>query len=112
MTREERQRLARLAQVAGLIRDLAQAELAHRTRACAETRRHLADLDPPPAPETSLPPQVMEGVAMQHSRWAAPQKARLNATLAAQTAERMVAESKARTAVGRAQVLEKLMTRR
>lgn len=108
MTGTDPKRLARLAQIAALIRDQAQAELARHARACAQTRQHLASLDAAPAADSDLPPQILEQVALQHSRWAAPQKARLNTTLAAQTALKLQAETAARAAFGRAQVLDKL----
>ncbi|WP_323040746.1 hypothetical protein [Gemmobacter sp.] len=112
MTRDDRNRLARLAGLAALIRDQAQADLARHAQACAKTRHLLAEIDAPPMPEGDLSPMVVESVLQRHRRWAAPHKARLNATLAQQTAEKLQSESRLRAAFGRAQVLEQLVNRR
>ncbi|GGE10293.1 hypothetical protein SAMN05421774_102215 [Gemmobacter megaterium] len=111
MNLDMQSRLHRLATLAALIQDRAQASLRHHTQACAETRQHLANLDTPAAAPAGIPPQVMENVAVQHQQWAGPQRARLNAVLARQTADRMAAETAARTAFGRAHVLNELLTR-
>lgn len=112
MNHMDRSRLANLARLAKVIRDQAQADLAQRARACAETRHLLQQIDSPPMPDGDLSPLMLASVLQRHRRWAAPHKARLNAVLARQMAEKLESERRLRTAYGRAQVLDQLQSRR
>lgn len=109
MTDPEHRRLARLAELAGLVRDARLADLSRHVQAMAETRDRLSALSVPMPADPDLPLHRIELAALQHDRWAAPRRMMLNERLALQAAARIEAESKARAAFGRALVLGRLV---
>ncbi|MDP2085033.1 MAG: hypothetical protein Q8K20_07550 [Gemmobacter sp.] len=101
-------RLQRLVELSALIRDLKLAELSVHARSCAQIRDRLAGLTAPLPKESDLPAAALDAAALRHERWAAPRRMALNEQLATENARRLVAETTARAAFGRAQVLQKL----
>lgn len=104
-------RLQRLAELAGLIRDAKLAELSQQVQACALIRDRLAALDARLPTGSDLPLSALQTVALNHDRWAAPRRMALNERLASVMAQRMMLEAQARRAFGRALVLEQLQNR-
>lgn len=101
-------RLTRLAALAGLIRDARLADLSQHVQSCARIEDRLRGLNAAMPKETEVSAAAMEAAALRHDRWAAPRRMALNEQLAAATARRIAAETQARAAFGRAQVLEQL----
>jgi hypothetical protein len=104
-------RLKRLADLAGLIRDAKLAELSQHVQVCAQIRDRIAGLDAPVPTGSDLPVSALQAAALRHDRWAAPRRMALNERLALVMAQRMTIEAQARIAFGRAQILEQLQTR-
>lgn len=103
--------LTRLAALAGLIRDLRQAEQRAQALACTRIRNQLADLDAPVPGDPGLPLQIVQETALRHLKWAEPMRITLNEALARETALLLNTEAVARRATGRAMVLERLAAR-
>lgn len=101
----------RLLDVARLIldRQLETARLAQRARQDSLTRLH--DLSLPRAPG-DLPFAAQAQAELRYQGWADRRRAVLNLTLARQTADWLVERDAAARALGRAEVLEKLLTAR
>lgn len=106
MTRD-RERLARLAELAALKRDADQARLAKHARAQAVTEARLGALRAGAA--AALPPDPALWAAQQrHRQWAETQRKALNAELARERAATMAARAVAARSTGRAAVLARL----
>lgn len=109
MSRAER--LAQLARLAGMIRDLRLADLEAAGRARDESRRRLAGLKLEPRP-SDLGAIAAARAEVRYQAWAEARRAEINLTLARQTAEWLEAQDAARTAFGRAIALKALASRR
>lgn len=108
MTRD-RERLARLAELAALKRDADQARLAKHVRAQAVTEARLGALRAGAAAAAALPPDPALWAAQQrHRQWAETQRKALNAELARERAATMAARAVAARSTGRAAVLARL----
>jgi len=101
-------RLHRLAELAALIRDVRLAELSRHVQSCALIRERLKGLEATMPERSDVSPAALEAAGLRHSRWAAPRRMALNEHLATATAHRLAAETEARAAFGRAQVLDRL----
>ncbi len=102
-------RLARLARLAGLIRDARLARLADATKRIEALDRQIAAL--PTVPEAAEDP-ALALAALRHVQWAAEQRARLSAERPPLAARRDATMDEARTALARAEVLARLAARR
>jgi hypothetical protein len=105
------ERLAQLARLAGMVRDLRLAELEAAGRARRESRERLAGLTLEPCP-TDLAAIAAAQAEVRYQAWAEARRAEINLTLARQTAEWMEAQDAARKAFGRAMALQALASRR
>ena len=103
-------RLARLAQLAGMVRDLRLADLERAGRARAESRARLAGLTVDPC-AADLGAIAAAQAEVRYQSWAEARRAEINLTLARQTAEWLEARDAACHAFGRAEVLRKLAGR-
>jgi hypothetical protein len=103
-------RLARLAQLAGMIRDQRLADLERAGQARAESRARLDGLTLAPC-ASDLGAIAAAQAEVRYQSWAEARRAEINLTLARQTAEWLEARDAARHAFGRAQVLDKLAGR-
>ncbi len=104
---QERQRLARMAELAALKRDAHLARLAKHVQAQAETEGRLAALRAGAA--APLPPDPALWAAQQsHRQWAEGQRKALNGELARERAATMAARAVAARSTGRAAVLARL----
>jgi len=100
-------RIARLAQLAAMIRDAQAMRTREALQSSAETRARLAALDL--GAQTALVDDLARLQAgLLHDRWVAPRRAELNGRLAAQLAILLAEQDKTRTAFGRAAVLARL----
>lgn len=106
----ERHRLARLAELAGMIRDLRLADLERAGRARAESRARLAGLALAPC-TPDLGAIAAARAEVRYQAWAEARRAEINLTLARQTAEWIEVQETARRAFGRAQALQRLADR-
>ncbi len=106
----EREKLLRLAEVAGLIYDTRLLALEKAARARQNSLDRLAEINRP-APDTDLPPVTAAEVAMRYELWADQRRSEINALLARQTAEWNEARQAAAQAFGRNQVVGKLRDR-
>lgn len=106
MTRPDKERLARMAEMAAMVLDARSVRLRAATEARAALLQQLAALDhPPPAdPADSGAQQAF----LAYEGWAAARRAAINLQLAQRHAEWLAAEAEARRAFGRKQVLEKI----
>jgi hypothetical protein len=104
------ERLARLAGLAALIRDLRLADLERAGQARAESRARLAGLALEPI-EADLGPIAAAQAELRYQSWAEARRAEINLTLARQTAEWLEARDAARQAFGRAEALRTLVAR-
>ncbi len=101
-------RLARLMEIAGLLRDRQLAELSAVDARLAALDRHLAALVPA-LPDTQDLTEA--AVAQRHAVWAEGQRRRIEAQRPPLVAARDEAADKARLALSRAEVLEKIAAR-
>jgi hypothetical protein len=101
-------RLRPLVDIAGLMRDEALAGLSREVQACADLRARLAALEAGRPADPVVSPAALDAAVLLHERWVASRRRQLNEQLALRTAARLEAETKARAAFGRAQVLERL----
>lgn len=101
-------RLARLIEIAGLLRDRHLAELSAADARLVALDRHLAALVPA-LPDTQDLAEA--AVAQRHAVWAEGQRRRIAADRPALAATREAASEKARLALSRAEVLEKIAAR-
>jgi hypothetical protein len=97
--------LARLSNLAGLVRDIRLADLRRATDKTAQLRAQLARLD---ATRAQVEGAETLGSAPAYLRWYRQARANLNTQLAAALAQEASSVVAARTAFGRAEVLEKL----
>lgn len=111
MSRINRYALERLVQLAGVIRDLHQAERAALLQERERLINRLAALETPVPDVPDMSPQALQEVAIRHQLWAEPRRIALNEALARQTAALMASEAGQRRATGRALVLEQLALR-
>ena len=102
--------LARLAQLAGMVRDLRLVELERAGQARAESRMRLAGLTLDPF-ASDLGAVATAQAEVRYQSWAEVRRAEINLTLARQTAEWLEAQAAARHAFGRAEVLRRLAAR-
>lgn len=103
----EAERLRRLAEIAAIQRD-SRLEALRSTRAAREaTLAALAELDRPGTAE-GLPPVAAAQIALRYAAWADARRAEINLLLARQTADWLQAQTAARLAFGRADVLRRL----
>lgn len=101
-------RLASMAKIAKLQRDLALSEVARHANRCEMLRNRLDALCVRPDDGVDLAFPVIAEVALRYERWADRRRAALNTELARSLSDLMTAQDKARLAFGRAQVLRKL----
>jgi hypothetical protein len=107
----EADRLARLARLAGMIRDLRLAGLERAARARADSRARLAGLALAPC-ASDLGAIAAAQAELRYQSWAEARRAEINLTLARQTAEWLDAQDAARRAFGRSLALQALLARR
>lgn len=101
-------RLARLALLAGMVRDARLAQLRAATAGVAEAERALSDIPPPGALEED-PGAAM--LAAARSRWQDAARSRANTRIAAATVAAIEARAEAGTALARAEALHQLARR-
>jgi hypothetical protein len=99
-----RENLARLLALSGMVKDLRLAELSQAEAARAASRGALAQLDLPP-PDVDLDPVAAGRVQVCYARWADVRRKEITATIARQTETCLAAQAQARTAFGRQQAL-------
>ena len=103
----EREKLARLAEVAQLIYEQKMLVLERTARARQASLDRLAELDRP-MPAADLPLIQAEEIALRHALWADRRRREINAQLALQTADWVEARDEAARALGRNQVLDRI----
>lgn len=101
-------RLAALAAIADLQRDIALSEVARHASRCDMLRSRLEGLRAPAVEGGDLEFKVLAEVSLRYEGWADQRRATLNSDLARSLSELMIAQDKARLAFGRANVLRHL----
>jgi hypothetical protein len=99
-------RMAELAALAGMVRDLRLQDVASASAAHAASLARLADLAPVAA--EGLEPLSEARIALRYEVWADRRRQEINAVLANQVTALEAARANARTAFGRAQALLRL----
>lgn len=107
---QDRAALRRLQTLAELIRDRDCSQLAKHIQRCNMLRQRILDLTLPALPGDTVD-VAGEQALLRYSRWADPQRIRLNTALATAMAGRLQAEQTARGSFGRAEVLARLCDR-
>lgn len=107
----DRARLAALAALLALRRDVRLAALSRAAGARVAVTDRLAALDAEPAPAAPDDPLITAQQALRYRQWTAAQKIALNRELAARTAAWMTAREAARADFGRAAAMQALMKR-
>lgn len=102
--------LARLQDLAALMRDHRLGQLHEAAARRAQSLQQIAALDQPESP-TDLPPVAVHRVALQYQAWADQRRAELNLVLARQTADWIIAREAAQKAFGQAEALRGLRNR-
>lgn len=102
--------LARLGTLAGLLRDARLEDLRLARQRREETQGRLAALAAGPA--EGVGPLAASQAALLYQRWVDRKRAEINLQLARDTAAWLEAQAAARTAFGRADVLDRLSRRR
>ena len=105
-------RFRRLVWASDVILDLRLTEVRSCSRLMAETKTRIEILSRDPVPDPDLPPTVSAQVAHDYRLWADKRRAEEIQVLARQTAEWLEARDRARTALGRSDVLSRLMSRK
>ena len=109
MTRDPR--LSRLVTASDALLDLRLAELRRCARSMAETRGRIEILSRDPVPDPDLPIAASALIEHQDRLWADARRAEELQVLARQTAEWLEAKDRARMALGRSDVLARLLDR-
>lgn len=105
-------RLTRLVTAADVLLDLRLAELRGCARAIAETRARIEILARDPVADPDLPPAVSAQIEHQYRLWADARRVEELQALARQTADWMEAKDRAQTALGRSDILSRLLARK
>lgn len=101
----QKQQLAKLQQIAGLMLDSRLAALQTAARAKAESEAQLAGLAVAMAAPADISAVAAERAALTYQRWADARRAELNLVLARQTVAWMEARDAARVAFGKTEAL-------
>lgn len=101
----QKQQLAKLQQIAGLMLDSRLAALQTAARAKAESEAQLAGLAVELAAPADISAAAAERAALNYQRWADARRAELNLLLARQTVAWMEARDAARIAFGKTEAL-------
>jgi hypothetical protein len=101
-------RLARLAEIAGLLRDRKLTDLRAAAAAIAESRDRLAALAPAAVTDPAVDPVALARAALRYELWADGRRAEINRGLARQTVAWIAARDAAAAAYGRARAMEQL----
>lgn len=101
----QKQQLAKLQQIAGLMLDSRLAALQTAARAKAESEAQLAGLAVAMAAPADISAVAAERAALNYQRWADARRAELNLLLARQTVTWMEARDAARLAFGKTEAL-------
>ena len=109
MTRDPR--LSRLVTASDALLDLRLAELRRCARSVAETRARIEILSRDPVADPELPVAAQAQIEHQYRLWADARRAEELQALARQSAEWLEARDRARTALGRSDVLSRLQKR-
>ncbi len=105
-------RLTRLVTAADVLLDLRLAELRGCAGAIAETRARIEILARDPVADPDLPPTVSAQIEHQYRLWADARRAEELQALARQTADWMEAKDRAQIALGRSDILARLLSRK
>ena len=107
----DRDRLARLAEMAAMVFDAKARRLQQENAARDALRRQLAEFEAP-ATDDSLPWTVQQMTRFGYETWATARRAEINLKLAAQTVECLKAADETRLALGRQLAVERIGERR
>lgn len=102
-------RLARLVTASNTLLDLRLSDLRACARSMAETRARIEVLSRNSVPDPDLPAAISGQIEHQYRQWADARRSEENQVLARQMADWLEARDRARTALGRADVLSKLL---
>lgn len=105
-------RLTRLVMASGALLDLRLGELRRCARSVTETRARIEILSRDPVSDPDLPAAASAQIEHQYRLWADARRSEELRVLAWQTAEWLEARDRARTALGRSDVLSRLLKRR